>query len=483
MTADTYRQLLGLAAGVMIVAAVLALWRRSLTAIVRILAVQGLAVAAIAAAGRHLPPRGQRHRGRADMFVVVKVVVIPFVLLRVVRDTNNQRQSEPLVNVSTTIVGAAILTVVAFAATRGLVGLHPSPEADALPAGFAVVLIAFFGLVVRRNALVQVVGFLMLENGIAAVALLAAAGISLTVELAVALDLLLAVLVLQILTHPHASEVRRARARPPQRADRLMLLLALLSCRSFPASCDRTVRMATDRGVDARSSPRSRRSPWLIVLAVRVLDETTVRFGDGALRARRARRVHGARRRDRRHCSRRGHRSATSTTELATGHTTPGGARLFGALVPLFVAAMLLALLAGNAGGDVDRDRGHHRRDRVPRRSPPQSRRRSKRPGSTSSSDRSVIVTRVPRHGRPRLRGTRRRRDQRGRAQLGHAHRHRRTLGSGHGTSRRRSVAPRLRHQGRTRAHAHLAARRAQPGPRPRLRADVRACCSPSRSR
>ena len=61
-------------------------------------------------------------------------------------------------------------------------------------------LIAFFGLVVRRNAVVQVVGFLMLENGIAAVALLAAAGVSLTVELAVALDLLLAVLVLQILT-------------------------------------------------------------------------------------------------------------------------------------------------------------------------------------------------------------------------------------------------------------------------------------------
>ncbi len=199
MTTDTYRQLLGLAAGVMIVAAVLALWRRSLSAIVRILAAQGLALAAIAVLV------GAYHHEVSDiavggMFVVLKVVVIPAVLLRVVRDTNNQRQSEPLVNVSTTIVGAAILTVVAFAATRGLVGLHPSPEADALPAGFAVVLIAFFGLVVRRNALVQVVGFLMLENGIAAVAVLAGAGISLTVEMAVALDLLLAVLVLQILS-------------------------------------------------------------------------------------------------------------------------------------------------------------------------------------------------------------------------------------------------------------------------------------------
>jgi hydrogenase-4 component E len=199
MTAETYRQLLGLVVGVMIVAAVLALWRRSLTAIVRILAVQGLAVAAIALLV------GIEHHEVTDfvvsgLFVVVKVVVIPIVLLRVVHDATDQRESEPIVNVATTIVGAAILTILAFAATRGLVGLHPSPEADALPAGFAVVLIAFFGLVVRRNAVVQVVGFLMLENGIAVVALLAAAGISLTVELAVALDLLLAVLVLQILT-------------------------------------------------------------------------------------------------------------------------------------------------------------------------------------------------------------------------------------------------------------------------------------------
>ena len=76
----------------------------------------------------------------------------------------------------------------------------PSPEGDALPVGFAVVLIAYFGLVVRRNAVVQIVGFLLLENGIAVVALLASAGVSLTVELAAALDLLLAVLVLQVLT-------------------------------------------------------------------------------------------------------------------------------------------------------------------------------------------------------------------------------------------------------------------------------------------
>jgi len=199
MAADAYRQLLGVTAGVVLVAAVLALWRRSLRAIVRILALQGAAIATVALL------IGLHHHEPSDIAVAVlfaglKVVAIPAVLGRVVRDAPDQRETEPIVNVAATLLGAAVLTVVAFAATRGLVRLVPSPEGNAIPVGFAVVLIAYFGLVVRRNAVVQIVGFLMLENGIALVALLASAGVSLTVELAAALDLLLAVLVLQVLT-------------------------------------------------------------------------------------------------------------------------------------------------------------------------------------------------------------------------------------------------------------------------------------------
>ena len=63
-----------------------------------------------------------------------------------------------------------------------------------------MVLIGFFVLVTRRRALSQVVGFLLLDNGIAATAFLATAGVPLIVELGVSLDLLLVVLVLQVLT-------------------------------------------------------------------------------------------------------------------------------------------------------------------------------------------------------------------------------------------------------------------------------------------
>jgi hydrogenase-4 component E len=61
-------------------------------------------------------------------------------------------------------------------------------------------LIGFFTLATRRRAVSQVTGMLLIDNGIDAVAFLTTAGVPMVVELGVSLDLLLAVVVLQILT-------------------------------------------------------------------------------------------------------------------------------------------------------------------------------------------------------------------------------------------------------------------------------------------
>ncbi len=56
----------------------------------------------------------------------------------------------------------------------------------------------WFIIVSRRSALTQIVGFLVLENGIALLAALATFGIPLIVELGVFLDVLLGFLVMQV---------------------------------------------------------------------------------------------------------------------------------------------------------------------------------------------------------------------------------------------------------------------------------------------
>lgn len=199
MSDTLFIQLLDLAAGLMLACAFVTLWRRSLVAIVRALAVQGAALAAV-------PLLLGVHESDVEPIVVaalvlgLKAVVIPRVLLRIVTRSAETREVEPVVNVTASLLAAAALTLLAYATTRDLVALDDAPEIRAVPVGVAVSLIGFFVLVSRRKAVSQIVGFLLLDNGIALVAFLTTAGVPLVVELGVALDVLLAVLVLQVLT-------------------------------------------------------------------------------------------------------------------------------------------------------------------------------------------------------------------------------------------------------------------------------------------
>jgi hydrogenase-4 component E len=214
MSGSLFTQLLDLACGAFLLAAVVVLWRRELAAIVRLFALQGIALAAIALLLG-------LHEDRWDLIVVaagigaLRAGLLPYLIRRALaalvidRERGEEqaythseevRETQPLVNVAASLLTAAALTLLAYAVARPLVELDPTPATRALPVGLAVVLIGFFVLVTRRRALAQVVGFLLLDNGITATAFLAASGVPLIVELGVSFDVLLAVLVLQLLT-------------------------------------------------------------------------------------------------------------------------------------------------------------------------------------------------------------------------------------------------------------------------------------------
>ncbi len=200
MTEIHYASVLGLAAGGLLLAAVLIVWRRDLRSIVRLLVAQGVALAAIPVI------RGVYDQDWALVAVGVAVfalraIVLPWLLARAVgAEPDEQREATPLVNTSASLLIAAALTVVAFAVTRPIVELDPGPATNAVPAAFAVILIALFVMVTRRHAISQAAGFLMLDNGIAATAFLLTAGVPLIVELGASLDVLFALIVIGVLT-------------------------------------------------------------------------------------------------------------------------------------------------------------------------------------------------------------------------------------------------------------------------------------------
>ncbi|MEV0718629.1 hypothetical protein [Asanoa sp. NPDC050611] len=201
MTDLSYALFLDLAAGLFLLAAIGVLWRHQLASMIRLFALQGAALAAIVAIlGIH------EHSLELILVAVglgaLRAAVLPYLAWRALGDSPAEaRETRPVVNVAASLLAAAALTLLAYAVTRPLVAmLGTSPASTILPAALAVALIGFFTLVTRRRALSQVVGFLLLDNGITATAFLAAAGVPLIVELGVSFDLLLIVLVLQVLT-------------------------------------------------------------------------------------------------------------------------------------------------------------------------------------------------------------------------------------------------------------------------------------------
>ncbi len=198
MSTPVYVSTLELAAGVVLVCAVVTLWRRSLSAIVKALAFQGVALGAVALI------LGLRHHdagllGVALLVVAAKGLVIPALLGRVVAGDPTSREATPLVNVPASLVGAGALTVLAYAAAGPVVALVPTTAGRLIPLGLATLLVGFFAMAVRRKSISQIVGLLLVDNGIALVAFLATAGVPLVVELGASLDVLLLVVVLRVL--------------------------------------------------------------------------------------------------------------------------------------------------------------------------------------------------------------------------------------------------------------------------------------------
>ena len=200
MSDATYSQLLQLSAGVLLLCAVLIVWRRSLGAHIRLLSVQGWALAGLVVVlGLH--EHSSELLAVAVLVATLKGLVLPGVLARTTAaDRMAAREETPLINTTAALLAVSLLTMLAYLVSRPVLALGSTAAVAAVPVGVAMALFGFLVLSTRRHAVSQLIGFLLLDNGIATVAFLTAGGVPLVVELGVSLDVLLVVLILQVLT-------------------------------------------------------------------------------------------------------------------------------------------------------------------------------------------------------------------------------------------------------------------------------------------
>ncbi|MCC6177841.1 MAG: hydrogenase [Chloroflexi bacterium] len=162
---------------------------------VRLLAVQGVLLAA--AAGAIALGEGTLHAYAALIVTaLVKAVGVPGALAYALRRIGRPRGAEVVLSRKVLFVLAAALTMLAFYVTDSVAGVGRAGTPNALPSAVALVLVGLFTMITRKKALAQVVGLVMMENGIYLAALVVTRGLPLAVELGVAADVLVGVLVM-----------------------------------------------------------------------------------------------------------------------------------------------------------------------------------------------------------------------------------------------------------------------------------------------
>lgn len=134
----------------------------------------------------------------AGIMFALKVVLIPRLLHRARKQIGAELEIRPYVNTEMSVLLAGVLTLLAYAVAQPIVALSDLPTRGSIPLAFAVVFVGLFIVVSRRTALTQIVGFLIMENGIALLAVLATYGVPFIVEIGVFLDVLLGFLVMQV---------------------------------------------------------------------------------------------------------------------------------------------------------------------------------------------------------------------------------------------------------------------------------------------
>ncbi|MBN8477982.1 MAG: formate hydrogenlyase [Burkholderiales bacterium] len=192
-----HAQVINLLAAILLLLAFAMLTQRRVLSLIDLFAAQGLALAV--STGIVAAYTGQAHLWwSAGITLALKVVALPWILHRLIRRLDVKWDVERLVNVPTTMLIGIVLVVFSFNLAVPISQLSGTITRATLGIAMASVMLSFLMMITRRKAIPQVIGFLSMENGLFFAATSATYGMPMVVELGIALDVLVGVLILGV---------------------------------------------------------------------------------------------------------------------------------------------------------------------------------------------------------------------------------------------------------------------------------------------
>ena len=185
-----------LGAGLLLLAFAMISQRRILS-LIHLFTLQGATLVLATAVVGYVTDQPHLYLSSAITFAL-KVVLIPILLHRVIRRLEVRWDVETLINIPTTMLLGILLVIFAFNLALPIAQFSSTISRGSLGIALACVLLSFLMMITRAKAVPQVIGFLSMENGLFFAATSATYGMPMVVELGIALDVLIGVLILGV---------------------------------------------------------------------------------------------------------------------------------------------------------------------------------------------------------------------------------------------------------------------------------------------
>ena len=189
-----------LSAAGMLVSAYLMVGQKALFTTIRLYGLQSLLLA-IVTVTIAISESHQELFVTATLTIMLKAILIPWFLMRTVDRIGIHREIEPFLNVPVSLLICLGLTVVGYRVSTGFEEGTQQVTHHLIGMALSLLLIGLFLMVTRKKAITQILALLTVENAVFLVAVGVTTGMPLVVELGIAFDVILAVLVLGILVH------------------------------------------------------------------------------------------------------------------------------------------------------------------------------------------------------------------------------------------------------------------------------------------
>lgn len=191
------QQFLNLFAALLLLIAFAMLSQRRILTLINLFALQGFILTLSIADSAWLTHQHHLYYSAA-LTLIIKVLILPWLLHRLIRQLNIEWDVETLINIPTTMLIGIVLVVFAFNLALPISQLSGTILRHTLGIATASVLLSFMMMITRRKAVPQVIGFLAMENGLFFAATSATYGMPMVVELGIALDVLVGMFIFGI---------------------------------------------------------------------------------------------------------------------------------------------------------------------------------------------------------------------------------------------------------------------------------------------